>query len=57
VIGLEFDPVHTWDASFGLDRDRRGLHGDDKPMGAPVWQPAHLCEGLDGKARLICFAM
>ena len=38
VIGFEFIMgVHGM--LHRLDRDRRGLHGDEKPTSGPVWQP------------------
>jgi hypothetical protein len=38
VIGFEvFMGVHGM--LHRLDRDRRGLHGDEKPTSGPVWQP------------------
>ncbi|APX23891.1 hypothetical protein Ga0080559_TMP3095 [Salipiger profundus] len=32
-----------------LDRDRRGLDGDDKPTGAPAWQPEPFARALMAK--------
>ena len=56
VIGFEF-VMGVHGMLHRLDRDRRGLHGDEKADKRAGQAARAFCEGLDGQARLFCLAM